>query len=1234
MKKALLSIICLVLFHFSFSQTFISESFDGATFPPTSWANIPISGTYYFTRVTAGTYPVCTTHSGAGMACYNTYNIQQGNTSMLITPAINLSVLGGNTAQVSFWMYRDNGFATYTDSIDVYINTAANLTGANHLGRINRVRTLSPIQLTDGWYQYSFNIPISYTGTSNYVIFKATSLFGNDIYIDDILVKASSINDAGISSINSPGSSTSLGIQNIQATIKNYGSNNLTSASIGWSVNGITQTSYPYSNIGLGTNLTDGPITIGNYNFTTPGTYLFKIWTSSPNGVTDSDHTNDTITKNISVQSFATLPYVQNFDAVWINKNDNHDVPDNFWVNTPATGNNSWRRDDEGSTAAWSNATTGIYSPTGASLTTNSARFHTNGTAAGTIGNFDLFMDFSPVGNKELSFYYINNTGTDSLFVSLSTNGGTTFSAPIVKYNTNNGWGIKTIDLGSSTSPNTLIRFSAKSNFGSTDIGIDQIQVQLLTLQPNDAGISLINAPSTTANLGTTNVQVTLKNFGLNNLISASINWSVDGVLQTPYPYNNIGLITNGTDGPINIGSYNFSTAGIHILKSWTTNPNGTTDGNALNDTTSKLISIQSYASIPYSQNFDGTWIDKLANHDVPDNYWKNTPATTDNSFRRDDEGATATWTYLPGGEYLPAGANGTLHSARFHTWGALVGTNGTFDSYLDFSPAGNKILKFWYINESGTDSMQVLLSTDGGTTFSSVIGSYNIDTAWSQKTISLGTINSNTVVIRFLTTSDWGYDIGLDEFEVLYSSPNDMALLNWVSPINSGCGLGNSTAITVEYKNAGAIPQSNIPIHFSIDGGASYIANEVIPGPINPGDSAMYTFTTMADFSNPNTYNCKAFIGLALDGNHNNDSVSMNITSYGDISSFPFSENFENGSHYLVLTNKPQATINLVANQGTQNSTALNFAGLTSASWTGSSTATSAIQAWGIDSLHHAIASSCNIDASSLSTLMMTLDLRQTFSAGKKYSWFMVLVNGTDTIPDTTNIKFFNPVTANSDTFKTRAFNLNAYAGTNFTLQLVSSCKYDNANYGGSGDNAYIDNLNLFSIGAPIVNLGPDTVICATQSIVLDAGACFGCTYEWRQIPNATIIATTSSITVDSLGIGIGSAQYSVFVNNPYGNSTDTIGVEFTVCTGYSSFENSAVNIFPNPTNGILNINFSEISDAIISIYNMQGQLVLSERIKNSNSSKLDLSAFNKNLYLLKIESKNSVILKKIVVQ
>ena len=166
------------------AQIVNTESFDGTTFVPTGWTNLLTSGTAVWTRATAGTNPTQAPHSGAGEAYFNSYNASTG-VRALITPPFSLQ---NNTsgAAVSFWMYRDNGYSTTADLVDVYYNTSASLTGATLLGTVNRSSALSPTVAVDGWYQYSFTIPSSVTGTSVYFILNATSAYGNNIYIDDV----------------------------------------------------------------------------------------------------------------------------------------------------------------------------------------------------------------------------------------------------------------------------------------------------------------------------------------------------------------------------------------------------------------------------------------------------------------------------------------------------------------------------------------------------------------------------------------------------------------------------------------------------------------------------------------------------------------------------------------------------------------------------------------------------------------------------------------------------------------------------------------------------------------------------------------------------------------------------------------------------------------------------------------------------------------------------------------
>jgi hypothetical protein len=577
-----------------------------------------------------------------------------------------------------------------------------------------------------------------------------------------------------------------------------------------------------------------------------------------------------------------------------------------------------------------------------------------------------------------------------------------------------------------------------------------------------DAGISTINAPVSPVSSGTANITVTVKNFASILLNSASIAWTVNGVLQAPYSYTNVsGLAQNATDGPVTIGSFNFTTPGFYTIKAWTENPNSNADQNNANDTTAKTVFVQGFASIPFIEDFDGTWINKFNTREVPSLFWTNTPATGNQSWRRNDDGTSAAWSGTSGA-YIPTGANGTANSARFHTYNASSGTVGTMDVYLDLTTVGTKILKFWYINPSGSDSLDVYISDNGGTSFTH-LQKFIVSTAWTEKSIILGTSTAANTIIRFKATSDYGNDdLGIDRVRVNLLQANDMAAVSWVSPV-SGCGLTSTEPVTIKFTNVGTAAQTNIPLFYSIDGGTTIVGPESYTATtVNPGDTVSFTFAQTANMATPGKYNCGFVTGLLTDGDHTNDTLIINITNTGTISSFPFNENFETGtSNYLLLANGADAGIKVLNNIGTQNSYGLHMEGKTSTGWP-SSYGTAALAFAGVS--HISSAATCSVNSTGLTVLKMKFDLKQTYSYSATYNWFMVLANGVDTLTDSNGNKFFKPVTSNSDAYATRSFNLASYAGTNFTLTFKAVCKYNDANgSGGIGDNVFIDNLQLF---------------------------------------------------------------------------------------------------------------------------------------------------------------------------
>ena len=179
-----------------FGQTTTGEGFESATaFPPTGWQTIGFGGgggaPTWSRRTTAnaGTTPVAKPFGGSGMARFSSNNATAGGTQTLGSPVIDLSKRGTANSYISLYMYRDSIYKG-DDSVSVWFNTSRSLTGAKRLGGIARYcRKTMPDSVANGWYKYSFAIPSSFTGTTNYFLIQATArggAQGGNIFIDSV----------------------------------------------------------------------------------------------------------------------------------------------------------------------------------------------------------------------------------------------------------------------------------------------------------------------------------------------------------------------------------------------------------------------------------------------------------------------------------------------------------------------------------------------------------------------------------------------------------------------------------------------------------------------------------------------------------------------------------------------------------------------------------------------------------------------------------------------------------------------------------------------------------------------------------------------------------------------------------------------------------------------------------------------------------------------------------------
>jgi len=169
--------------------------------------------------------------------------------------------------------------------------------------------------------------------------------------------------------------------------------------------------------------------------------------------------------------------------------------------------------------------------------------------------------------------------------------------------------------------------------------------------------------------------------------------------------------------------------------------------------------------------------------------------------------------------------------------------------------------------------------------------------------------------------------------------------------------------------------------------------------------------------------------------------------------------------------------------------------------------------------------------------------------------------------------------------------------------------------------------NLNVHE--QPKVNLGNDTILCDYLNIRLDAGPGFN--YFW-----SNPLLSGQIVTIDTSIVGMGIHMISVTVTNSNNcDGSDSIEINFIPCpVKNNSIQNSSITVQPNPTSGLVYINFnSMIKEAEIEVFNIQGEIVKMIKIYNVMETHIDMSKMVHGIYSIKIISDDQVLQKKLIV-
>jgi len=167
--------------------------------------------------------------------------------------------------------------------------------------------------------------------------------------------------------------------------------------------------------------------------------------------------------------------------------------------------------------------------------------------------------------------------------------------------------------------------------------------------------------------------------------------------------------------------------------------------------------------------------------------------------------------------------------------------------------------------------------------------------------------------------------------------------------------------------------------------------------------------------------------------------------------------------------------------------------------------------------------------------------------------------------------------------------------------------------------------NLTIISIDTSISAIFDSTI--TPDSLVLWSNASGSFTYQWLNCDsNSTpIVGATNQYYVPQ-----NSGNYSVVVSSSSCSKTsycfNISGLSVT-----NLFENNQINIYPNPTNNLINIRQEKANSITIQVLDITGKVLLTKSSTNQLTT-IDLSEFTNGIYLVKVSGGGDVRVEKVI--
>jgi len=829
------------------------------------------------------------------------------NQFLILASELNaLSAAGGNISSIAFDVTTTNS-ATSSGSnhdgftVKIKSTSTSALTTTFETG-LTQVYTASSYQTVLGWNTFTFTTPFAWDGVSNIIIetcfdngasnysgsaginvntttFNSVTNTYSDAATNEcaetsgtisstrpdmkiVIMSASTLNnDIGINNITSPSLGSTAGtLTPVEVTLKNFGADTVTTASIDWVYDGVTQTAASY-NGNLFPDSTSSSINLGNIT-PTAGAHRITAWSSMPNGVFDNDIANDT----------------SNFD---------------FY--------------------ACSGALSGTYtiggtSPDFASFYYASLALNQCGISGPVIFNVatgtynEHFELMSIVGSSATNTVTFQSVSGDSTDVILAFDATGTVDNYVVKLNGASFISFKNMTI-EAQDVNYARVFVMSDSVHDLSLNNNIIKTTLSdTLY--DSRMALLYALDSTIgnNINITDNALTNGSYAIflrGDTVDAS-NWLINN--NTIVGHSSIGIeLVNGVSVEVNGNTIEADTLstfagyeGVYLLGCKTT------------ANIKKNIVSAEMTGFGYGIRFTSCEFDSL------------TPANLVNNLvtiHGDAAGTSlSSCILIHETKNVNIYYNNVKHTGSMANSCAMLLFSGTEGKVREIDIVNNNLTNsaggYIYYVQNATDSIWTnhhnnLFSFGTSSTIAKLNGT-DISTLsdWITATSATNLISENPYFlsptdlhvvnnilngmgipitgitedidgdIRNTTTPD----IGADEFD---PSPWDVAAIDLLSPLGA-CGLGTSEVVSMRIKNIGdSTINGNLTLSYSWPGGT--VVTENITATITPGDTLTYVFTATADLD-INYYGKDSIFEFSGWANLLNDPIPYNDTAYLEV--------------------------------------------------------------------------------------------------------------------------------------------------------------------------------------------------------------------------------------------------------------------------------------------------------------------------------------------------------------